>query len=179
MANLLHKMTNLVRKMTNLLHKMTNLLHKTSNLLHEMTNLLHKMTYLLHKTTNLRHNTSNYFTKRTIYLFYTFRTSSESSGVDHDSERDEQQRAQQNNPRLSHPALPGMSPHDMMQKMMSLMNSANPGGPGMNPWAAAAGLGQPPPMQSFNSASPSMVPQPSSFMSSLDKSPSGSPSSKC
>ena len=77
------------------------------------------------------------------------RTSSESSGVDHDSERDENNRPMLN--RLSHPSLPGMNPQDMIQKLHAALgqNAAGamaaaaaagfpPGGFGATPWASTS-----------------------------------------
>lgn len=77
------------------------------------------------------------------------RTSSESSGVDHDSERDENNRPMLN--RLSHPSLPGINPQDMIQKLHAALgqNAAGamaaaaaagfpPGGFGATPWASTS-----------------------------------------
>ncbi len=79
------------------------------------------------------------------------RTSSESSGVDHDSEREDQPKTV---PRLPHPALPGMNPQDMIQKLQqAFMNNvaAGPGAPGgFNPYmmglpaTSASGFGASP-----------------------------------
>jgi hypothetical protein len=58
------------------------------------------------------------------------RTSSESSLVDHDSEREEPHRLM---PRLPHPTLPGMNPQDMIQKLQQFMNNG-----GVNPATTAS-----------------------------------------
>ena len=77
------------------------------------------------------------------------RTSSESSGVDHDSERDENRPSMMN--RLSHPSLPGINPQDMIQKLHQALgqNAAGAmaaaaaagfpaGGFGATPWASTS-----------------------------------------
>lgn len=105
------------------------------------------------------------------------RTSSESSGVDHDSEREELPKN-----RLPHPSLPGMNPQDMIQKLQqAFMNNAasNGGNPGFAPWANGSpsllNMGHglpvttasfsnllPPPLQSMN-GSPTRDSRKSSF----------------
>ena len=114
------------------------------------------------------------------------RTSSESSGVDHDSERDERPAAL---PRLSHPALPGMNPQDMIQKLQAAFgqNAAAaaagfPHGFAGSPWASTtttAAVVNPALMTGMGAAGLPMVSQHSSMPLGLNRSPpqeNGSPS---